>query len=151
MFRNCALLIAVIMALAWHGPARASSDFECSPGLKLNHTAMTGCDNMVILQPGNDTRVNLTLLMLDRERAAPVRKPGDRAPASPTAFFAWGVFKDIMFPKPDQPEGDGSYADGEGSRCRSNAAFAPSPQPTSRTLTADASTSATTSLFPRVW
>ena len=73
MFRNCALLIAVVMALAWHSPARASSDFECSPGLKLNHTAMTGCDNMVILQPGNDTRVNLTLLLLDREHAAPIR------------------------------------------------------------------------------
>jgi hypothetical protein len=121
MFRNCALLIAVVMALAWHSPARASGDFECSPGLKLNHTAMSGCDNMVVLQPGNDTRVNLTLLMLDREHAAPVRKPGEREPASPTAFFEWGIFKDTMFPKPDQPEGDGSYADGEGSRCRSNA------------------------------
>jgi hypothetical protein len=125
MFRNCALLIAVVMALAWHSPARASGDFECSPGLKLNHSALTGCDNMVVLQPGNDTRVNLTLLLLDREARTPVRKPGDQPPAPPTAFFEWGRFQDVMFPKPKQPDtGDGSYAQGEGSRCLSNAAGA---------------------------
>lgn len=121
MYRSCALLLAVIMALAWHSPARASGDFECSPGLKLNHSALTGCDNMVILQPGNDTRVNLTLLLLDRETRTPVRKPGDHPPAPATAFFEWGSFEDTFFPKPAQPDGDNnSYADGEGSRCRSD-------------------------------
>ncbi|MEP7006113.1 MAG: hypothetical protein ABI810_09030 [Sphingomonas bacterium] len=120
MLRNCALLIAAVIALAWHSPARASSDFQCSPGLKLNHIAMTGCDNMVMLQPGNDTRVNLTLLLLDREgRNAPARKPGDPQPAPATAFFEWGLFKNTMFPG-QADSSDTSYADGEGSRCLSN-------------------------------
>ena len=119
MHRIFALLLAVVMALAWHSPAQASGDFECSPGLKLNHSAMTGCDNMVILHPGNDTRVNLTLLLLDRD-ARTGRKPGDRQPGPPAAFFDWGIFKDTMFPRP-KSDSDDSYADGEGSRCRSNA------------------------------
>jgi len=114
MFRIVALFVAVLLSLAWQGPARASGDFGCTQEWKLKHKAMTGCADMAMLGPGNDTRVNLSLLLLDMRAGKPAERP-----APPLALFDWLTFRKYHFPQPDQPT-DTSYAEGEGSRCRSN-------------------------------
>jgi hypothetical protein len=123
MHRLCAVLIAVVAALLWHAPAEASGDFSCSPSWRLGHGAFSECDNMAMLQPGNDTRVNLALLLLDlRSKAAA------RTGTSHDALVDWPGFLAGYYPEAKKPEEDDNYSDGEGSRCRSNesgaAAFA---------------------------
>jgi len=115
MIRVGALLVAVLLSLAWQAPARASRDFGCTQEWKLKHKAMTGCADMAILGPANDTRVNLSLLLLDRRGG----KPDGDGPAPPLALFDWLSFQKYHFPQGD-PSADTNYADGEGSRCRSN-------------------------------
>jgi hypothetical protein len=123
MLRLRALILGCLLALAWQSPAHASGDFGCSAAWKLSHKHYSGCDNMALLGPGNDTRVNFILLLFDaRSHAAPPAHKDNSPPDRPTpaALFEWAGFKDRMFPPAAQAE-DSSYADGEGSRCRSNA------------------------------
>ena len=123
MHRICTLVLAALLAIAWQSPAHASGDFSCSAAWKLSHKQYSGCDNMALLGPGNDTRVNLILLLFDaRARPAPAPHKNGSPPDRPTpaALFEWPALKDMMFP-PAAPVGDSSYADGEGSRCLSNA------------------------------
>jgi hypothetical protein len=108
------LLVLIVTPLAWASPARASADFGCSPSWKLVHPTLTGCDNMALLAPGNDTRVNLLLLLMDRHGTAGIPQP-----KSPEPLFEWRTMRDQLYPRPESD--DGSYAEGEGSRCRSNA------------------------------
>jgi hypothetical protein len=115
MHRLGAILLAVLIAIACHAPARASGDFSCSPSFRLSHVEMTGCDNMAILQPGNDTRVNLALLLSDLRGSK--GSPSRAAKLDP--LFDWSGFVAVFYPDWRAPE-DPSYADGEGSRCRSN-------------------------------
>ncbi len=114
MYRLCALLAAVLLSLAWQAPARASGDFGCTQEWKLKHKAMTGCADMAMLGPGNDTRVNLSLLLLDMRPGKPAERP-----APPLALFDWLTFQHYYFPQADRSS-DTNYAEGEGSRCRSN-------------------------------
>ncbi|CUS45101.1 MAG: hypothetical protein V4610_08395 [Pseudomonadota bacterium] len=123
MYRIGALFVAMLLSLAWQAPASASGDFSCTQEWKLKHQSMTGCADMAILGPANDTRVNLSLLLLDKRTG----KPGGDGPVPPLALFDWPTFRKVYFPQPG-PSADTSYAEGEGSRCRSNdsgtAAFA---------------------------
>jgi len=123
MHRIRALVLAALLAIAWRSPAYASGDFACSAAWKLSHKQYSGCDNMALLGPGNDTRVNLTLLLFDvHSRIPPVPGKDNPPPDRPTpaALFEWPPLKDRMFPSPAPVDGS-VFADGEGSRCRSNA------------------------------
>ena len=71
-----------LLALTWPGTAWASADMGCGRSLKLVHRSL-GCDNLVLLSPGNDTRVNLTLLLLDQ---APDRTPWPAEPLPEPLF-----------------------------------------------------------------
>jgi hypothetical protein len=115
MYRVCTLLASALLAAAWAAPAQASGDYGCYPEWKLAHRDLSGCDNMALLGPGNDTRVNLTLLMMDMQPATPAAPdaPGD------DPLFGWLAFRERLVPRGDAPENI-SYAEGEGSRCRSN-------------------------------
>ncbi|GAA0297798.1 hypothetical protein GCM10009087_04520 [Sphingomonas oligophenolica] len=118
-----ALALTALLALAWQSPAHASGDFSCSAAWKLSHKQYSGCDNMALLGPGNDTRVNLVLLLFDaRSRTAPPPHASNVPPDRPTpaALFEWPALRDVMFP-PAALADDSAYADGEGSRCLSNA------------------------------
>jgi len=117
MPRLTALLIAALLSLFWQAPARASGDFACAPTWMLAHDDLSGCDNMALLGPGNDTRVNLVLLLRDLHDD-PVEARRESAPAT-EPMFDWAMFKARLFPQPDAVA-DGTYAEGEGSRCRSN-------------------------------
>lgn len=81
---------------------------------------------MAMLQPGNDTRTNLLLLILD-QRAKPTTAPAGNG--TPDPFAEWPTFAERFTTQPADPErSNDDYAYGEGSRCLSNkpgaAAFA---------------------------
>jgi hypothetical protein len=120
------------------GPAWASGDFACTVAWKLQQSDYAGCNNLPFLSPGNDSRVNLQLLLLDSGRArielpaqmdaamkagAPDRA-GDASPFTVAAFSALIPAPGEAPPGPALANGDtgAGLASGEGSRCRSNAA-----------------------------
>ena len=119
------LLPFVIVAAAWlpAGAAHASGDFECDTTWKLAKSVYSDCDDVPFLSPGNDSRVNLQLLLLDAGRVKigppPVTDPPTPPIADSAAPFTLADFSLLLGAKP--PGGDDSdYASGEGSRCRSN-------------------------------
>ena len=122
-----ALVLLLLVGCLWHPPARASGDFGCYREWTLAHPDYTGCDNMAVLQPGNDTRANLLLLMLDKRGDGPV--PPAKTP-TPDPLMDWETFGQQFQPAPPpvqddanaSTDQDSSYAEGEGSRCRSDAA-----------------------------
>jgi len=117
MRRLCVSLAALAACFAVPLPADASGDFSCSPSWRLNHANLTGCDDMVILSPGNDTRTNLTMLLFDRRGSLP--KPGEGVPPQPLgALFDWRTLSGWLAVRPDNSDSD--YSSGEGSRCRTN-------------------------------
>jgi hypothetical protein len=107
-------LLVILAGFTWSLPAMASGDIQCAPDWKLGHGSRSGCDEMVILQPGNDTRTNLLLLLSDNRASFPVRPAS--VPVDP--LFDWEAFRDLHFPR--KTGDDSGYAEGEGSRCRSN-------------------------------
>ncbi len=126
MRKFAAFVFFVVLSAFSHAPAQASGDFGCYPLWTLDHPDFTGCDNMAMLQPGNDTRANLLLLMLDKRGDAPF--PAAVTP-TPDPFLDWETFGRQF--RPAQPmltdedmsiDDDSSYAEGEGSRCRSDGA-----------------------------
>jgi TolA-binding protein len=85
---------------------------------------------MALLAPGNDTRVNLHLLLLDRHpdgtEAAAITIGG-------AAPFSWAAFEDVLSGRPAESRDEVSeeiapqaseFATGEGTRCVSNSAGA---------------------------
>ena len=118
-------LILFLAPLVWAGPAHASGDWGCSQSWKLVHPAYDECSNVAMLSPGNDTRTNLVLLLIDRHGAEGLPRGGHNLndPAKPLdALFDWQTLRNTLYPRPESS--DDSYASGEGSRCRSNASGA---------------------------
>ncbi|MGN7999233.1 hypothetical protein [Sphingomonas sp. 22176] len=104
------LFLLLGMGALWSLPAHASSDYGCSSTWKLSFAAYSGCDDLAMLGPRNDSRTNLALLLADLPGA-----PRPQAPAAPS------VFLDLSLLLPRSADGGSPYfADGEGSRCRSN-------------------------------
>jgi hypothetical protein len=122
--------LALIAAFALQvGAARASGDFTCTPAWKLDKTVYSDCDNLPFLSPGNDSRVNLQLLLLDAGQAKLGPPPTTDPPTPPidasAEAFTLEAFSALIGPKPPGAPADAGsspdYASGEGSRCRSNA------------------------------
>ncbi len=119
----CATLLAAA-ALALGTSAHASSDYSCQSKIRPTMAAFTGCNSTALLAPGNDTRVNLALLMIDRHGTAlqiDIAKP-DRA-KQPTQIvpFGWNDFiASAAAPQAQSNDGSYSFASGEGSICVSN-------------------------------
>ena len=118
MGRLFALLVGLFLLAFWSGSAAASGDFGCTPSWKLAHRDRTECDNIAILGPGNDTRVNLVMLLADRHADAPVHPDPGAMPEE--ALFEWGTLRDQLSPVAPDAASD-TYSYGEGSRCRSDA------------------------------
>lgn len=115
MRRLCVSLAALSLCLS-AVPAGASGDYSPDPAWRLRHGNLSGSDDMAMLSPGNDTRTNFTLLLLDRRGAALTPGKG-RKPDQLGALFGWRGLADWLAPSTDT--GD-HYASGEGSRCVSN-------------------------------
>jgi len=104
----CAVLI--LAAAEYSAPVKASSDGGCALNWKLDHRNRTSCNNMAILQPGNDTRTNLMLLMQDQLQSTP-------APQKGNALFGWGELGRALYPKPIKVDDDNRFFQ---SRCQTN-------------------------------
>ncbi|HEX7695151.1 MAG TPA: hypothetical protein VF409_11715 [Sphingomonas sp.] len=116
-----ATLATFPLALALPAPAGASGDFGCGQSWRLKHANLSGCDDMAMLGPGNDTRTNLTLLWFDRRGSLP--RPGQGTPPQPLGpLFDWRTFAGWLAPRAE--DGNIDYSSGEGSRCLSNSSGA---------------------------
>lgn len=128
MRKLVALVLPLLAGCLWHGSAQASGDFGCYPEWTLAHPNYSGCDNMAMLQPGNDTRANLLLLMLDKRGDGKITAPSG---PTPDPLLDWDTFGEQFKPALPEPvtqdenapaSDEDTFAEGEGSRCRSDAA-----------------------------
>ncbi|WP_263260790.1 outer membrane assembly lipoprotein YfiO [Pseudomonas sp. RIT-PI-S] len=60
-------LLAIAISATVCQPAHASSDGSCYPTWSLTRSSLDACSNVPFLSPGNDSRVNLRLLLADRK------------------------------------------------------------------------------------
>jgi hypothetical protein len=123
MFRHWATVIAGLSVLLIAGSAQSSGCCDEAPRWLLQNSVFTGFDNNIVAVPGNDSRVNLVLLMADQTgatlRAAPAVPDAAAANVSPPLpLFKWNAFKASIVAEPSAPGGD-RFA--RGSRCDSNA------------------------------
>ncbi len=104
------------------GVAQACADGGCYAAWKLASRDLS-CEGQAALQPGNDSRINLLMLLADRTGRGPVSIPGpaDYNVGEGATFFSWPMLRDGFYPQPEKDEA-GYY--GESSRCDSLAAGA---------------------------
>lgn len=147
--RGLPLLVATLGALAAQ-QGHASSDDSCYPSWNLKRDTLDVCNSVPFLSPGNDSRVNLQLLLADDGRGSlPQRAPSDDeqqlgyaqvpfpltrlfddapatdAPADPAAVAKPAaplaeLAARLGLPADAVPADGERFASGEGSRCRSN-------------------------------
>jgi hypothetical protein len=119
------ILLAIAVSLLWTPSAYASADSSCYPDWKIKQTDHNGCSGTALLSPGNDTRVNLLMLLHDRHGAVgPASKyaydiPERRGEAEP---FDWAAFAYKLGPSPRGTENDQTGTFPFGTRCMSNMA-----------------------------
>lgn len=128
-------------------PALASSDDSCYPDWRVSRDSLDTCNNLPFLSPGNDSRVNLRLLLADKKtvaltpnalndddlaqgfgpvpfavyRLTPVGS-GETQPDSddsPTAELDT-LLQPLGIKREDDKTAGSAFLNGEGSRCRSN-------------------------------
>ena len=61
------LTLALLASLSFQ--AQASGDDSCYPDWRVSRDSLEGCSNLPFLSPGNDSRVNLRLLLADKQVA----------------------------------------------------------------------------------
>ncbi|MGY2197529.1 outer membrane assembly lipoprotein YfiO [Pseudomonas gingeri] len=141
------LLSSLALGVAFSSMAQASSDNFCYPRWSIVQYDLDRCSNLAFLNPSNDSRVNLRLLLADQGSVAltpnelseddlaegygPVPFPNTRLdPAnspdvtdepddSTTASLEETLEKLGIKRESETPAGD-AFLSGEGSRCRSN-------------------------------
>ncbi len=109
-----AMLTSALLAI-FPAAARASTEL-CGPGWRIAAGTRDECLNLAALTPGNDTRVNLLLLLLDRDGA-----PSTSADAVTEPVLEWREFRKHFVTTKDNsvlgtPTGEGSLclSDGAG-------------------------------------
>lgn len=119
------ILIATLLALGASstGPALASSDMGCDHRLIPAPVVYSDCASTALLAPGNDTRVNLALMMMDAHGIAapaslpsadPLQRPERQVP------FGWSSFSRRVLSPAEAGEDSGTWARGEGTVCVSH-------------------------------
>lgn len=115
---------AAIACLSFGGSVHASSDTTCISSWKIGHTDLSGCDNMALLGPGNDTRVNMLFLLMDKypdhykfagydQKMSEYDTPAD---ISGNSLFEWGRLDRSFFAQQTDEPANNYY----GSICVSN-------------------------------
>jgi hypothetical protein len=128
-------------------PALASSDDSCYPDWRVSRDSLDTCNNLPFLSPGNDSRVNLRLLLADKKtvaltpnalndddlaqgfgpvpfavyRLTPVGS-GETQPDSddsPTSALDT-LLQPLGIKREESKTAGSAFLNGEGSRCRSN-------------------------------
>ncbi|TFF04716.1 outer membrane assembly lipoprotein YfiO [Pseudomonas sp. BCA14] len=135
--------LALLAGLSFQ--AQASSDDFCYPDWRVSRDSLESCSNLPFLSPGNDSRVNLRLLLADKQVApltpnalnetdleqgfGPVPFPvyrltsNDTPPAEVDDSSAPGLdelLAPLGIPRGDTKTAGQAFLSGEGSRCRSN-------------------------------
>ncbi len=126
-------------------PAQASSDDSCYPDWRVSRDSLDSCSNLPFLSPGNDSRVNLRLLLADKKaapltpnalseddlaqgfgpvpfavyRLTPAQATNDEA-GSPTGTELDSALAALGIKRDDTKAAGDAFLNGEGSRCRSN-------------------------------
>ncbi|MBG1231576.1 hypothetical protein [Aestuariivirga litoralis] len=128
------IFLISIFVIAFSSQARASGDAGCTPSLQAFHTDFSSCDNMAVISPANDTRVNFTLLLLDlRGKSADKLNDAQSSAYSnwPNSDWAWPTDWQsfaALFAAPvddaQKPADDGSETYGEGTICISDSSGA---------------------------
>lgn len=116
MQRYMLMGIAFVAAMLTPAAAQASGDGGCYPSWQLN--AGSYCAGIAVLTPGNDTRVNMLLLLADRvPSASNFQYPEDRMyEGRGNNFFRWDKFDQALYPKPVVKPDRSRFG---GSRCQS--------------------------------
>ena len=129
--------------------AQASSDDSCYPDWRVSRDSLDSCSNLPFLSPGNDSRVNLRLLLADKKaepltpnalseddlsqgfglvpfpvyRLAPIPatndEPDNKPDNSRTAELDT-LLKPLGIQRDEYESAGEAFLTGEGSRCRSN-------------------------------
>ena len=129
--------------------AQASSDDSCYPDWRVSRDSLDACSNQPFLNPGNDSRVNLRLLLADKKaaplapnalseddlaqgfgpvpfpvyRLAPMRstneEPDNKPDDSRTAELDT-LLEPLGIKRDEYKTAGEAFLNGEGSRCRSN-------------------------------
>ena len=114
------------LAALWAAPTLASSDSTCYPRWSILQGEYQGCSNTALIAPGNDTRVNLLMLLHDRHGAVgPTTLEGyewdtRRGDARPFDFFLFAHrLGGVERPAVDE-DAEAEPSDTEGTRCKSN-------------------------------
>lgn len=137
--------LALIIGATLCGSAQASSDDTCYPTFSLLRDSLDVCNNLAFLTPGNDSRVNLRLLLADR-KALPLKPnalsddelsagygpvpfavtrleegviEGDESEESGAAALST-VLDQLGIKRETSDSAGQAFLQGEGSRCRSN-------------------------------
>ena len=97
------------------GMAQACADGGCYAEWKLASRELS-CEGQAALQPGNDSRINLLMLLSDQAKRGPVSLPGTAKydVGEGATFFSWPMLRDGFYRPADKAE-DGYY--GDSSRC----------------------------------
>ncbi len=111
MCRFLILVFAAVTCTFLSSPVQASGDYGCTPQWRVVQYENGGCNNSAILGPGNDTRVNLLLLMQD---FYPDGKGAQSTGIEP--LFEWRSLRDNLYYQ--KPKNDGIFR--EHTRCGSN-------------------------------
>lgn len=123
----CAGGLLALGLLAASTQARASGDSGCEMQPALQHRAYASCSDLVLISPGNDTRLNMLLLLADRGRVQPAmirnETPGAESPV-PAAMLSWSALSDAtgddaIKANPDAST-DAGNTDSSSGRCVSN-------------------------------
>lgn len=123
MIRRAGAAVAGFSALLLASSAQSSGCCDETPRWSLTSPSFTGYDNSVVAGPANDTRVNLVLLLADRNGAgglarAPVSPNDESARDDILPFFQWYTFRTRLVAASMPAAGHESVAGG--SRCASN-------------------------------
>ncbi|MBD8741334.1 outer membrane assembly lipoprotein YfiO [Pseudomonas fluorescens] len=141
------LALTLLAAMTQH--AQASSDDSCYPDWRVSHDSLDSCSNLPFLSPGNDSRVNLRLLLADKKaapltpnalseddlaqgfgpvpfpvyRLVPVPATSDEPDTKPddsrTAELDT-LLQPLSIKRDEYKTAGEAFLNGEGSRCRSN-------------------------------
>lgn len=127
MVKHYLAAMALPLAALWAAPAAASSDSTCYPRWTILQGEYQGCSNTALIAPGNDTRVNLLMLLHDRHGAVgPTTLEGyewdtRRGDARPFDFFLFAQRLGGRVRSDVEREADAArVSDTDGTRCRSN-------------------------------
>jgi hypothetical protein len=123
-FRQLAAVAIACLAPLAASPAQASADSTCYPAWKIRHINLDGCSSTALLSPGNDTRVNLLMLLHDRHGSVGVSNVPNydswyddkrRGEAQP---FGFAYFAGKLGPGRKETDDSGDFP--WGTRCMSN-------------------------------